>query len=58
MRKIKRERERERERERAPAGSVFWEPVEYVGQHSASSAFLPTCLSKWIRANLLNKLHY
>lgn len=30
----------------APAGAVCWEQVVYLGQHIASSAFLPTRLSK------------
>lgn len=42
----KRQREEERATEIAPAGAVCWEQVVYLGQHIASSAFLPTCLSK------------
>lgn len=48
------------ERQTAPAGAVCWEQVVYLGQHIASSAFPPTCLSKQGRkeANLLDELHY
>lgn len=45
----KRQREKGRATEIAPAGAVCWEQVVYLGQHIASSAFLPTCLSKWRR---------
>lgn len=42
-------RQREKGGEIAPAGTVCWEQVVYLGQHIASSAFLSTCLSKWRR---------
>lgn len=42
----KRWREGRRATESAPAGAVCWEQVVYLGQHIASSAFPPTCLSK------------
>lgn len=45
----KKQREKGRETETAPAGTVCWEQVVYLGQHIASSAFLSTCLSKWRR---------
>lgn len=56
----KRWKERSGATETAPAGAVCWEQVVYLGQHIASSAFPPTCLSKQGRkgANLLDELHY
>ncbi len=38
---FERGRERKRETEIAPADAVCWEQVVYLGQHIASSAFLP-----------------
>lgn len=43
----------------APAGAVCWEQVVYLGQHIASSAFPPTCLSKQGRKGAGgSELHY